>query len=248
MTKGTLGTKEWATSNINIQKGCKYGCLYCYALRMAIRFKRVKDHYEWINPVIFPEKVNKKYSVKRKGRIMFPSTHDIYHENYEACLQALKNILKPGNEVLITTKPHPKIIDNLTRDLLEYKSQIQFRFTITTIEQSMANLFEPFTPSIEERIEALKIAHLRGWKTSVSIEPYLDERPALLISTVEPYCTESIWIGIMSGNCNPYEYAGLDFKDRYKEVAIFEQLDGWKLLAKGKLRLKDSIKKMIKNE
>ncbi len=38
--KITLGTKEWADSNINCYYGCSNDCLYCYAKKMAIRFKR----------------------------------------------------------------------------------------------------------------------------------------------------------------------------------------------------------------
>lgn len=38
--KITLGTKEWADSNVNCYLGCSNNCRYCYAKKMAIRFNR----------------------------------------------------------------------------------------------------------------------------------------------------------------------------------------------------------------
>ena len=37
-----------------------------------------------------------------------------------------------------------------------------------------------------------------GFKTSVSIEPFLDYIPQNLVTDLQPYITESIWIGPMN--------------------------------------------------
>lgn len=39
----TQGTKEWASSNINLFYGCANNCMYCYAKKMALRFGRIKS-------------------------------------------------------------------------------------------------------------------------------------------------------------------------------------------------------------
>ncbi|MFX0035186.1 MAG: hypothetical protein ACFE9I_06050 [Candidatus Hermodarchaeota archaeon] len=44
--KITLGTKEWADSNVNCYFGCSNNCRYCYEKKMAIRFKR-KTEESW---------------------------------------------------------------------------------------------------------------------------------------------------------------------------------------------------------
>ena len=238
MTEIKTGTKEWADKNINIQKGCKYGCLYCYAMKMAIRFKRIEDYDEWVSCVIIlKDKVNRSFS-KRKGRIMFPSTHDIYHENYDDCITVLKSLLKSGNEVLITSKPNPNMVRRMVIDLHEYKNQIQFRFTITSLLEYNSSYYEPYAPTPSERIRALVIAYNACFKTSVSIEPYLDADLIPLISRVEPYCTETIWVGIM-GHGVPKR-----LKHIYKYSHIRYNLPHWIEAGKGKLRLKDRIKKM----
>ena len=45
---------------------------------------------------------------------------------------------------------------------------------------------------------SLKFAYSKGYKTSVSIEPFLDYDPTKLIEAVTPYTTESIWLGKMN--------------------------------------------------
>lgn len=232
------GTKEWADKNVNIQKGCKYGCTYCYAMKMAIRFKRIEDYDEWVSCVLIDNnKVHRSFS-KHKGRIMFPSTHDIYRENYASCFTVLKSILKAGNNVLITSKPNPSIIRNLTFQLAEYKNQIQFRFTITSLLEYNCALYEPYAPTPSERINALVIAYKACYQTSVSIEPYLDGDLVPLIRRIEPFCTESIWVGIM-GHGIPKA-----LKRIYSPSHIRYNLKLWIEAGKGKLRLKDRIRKM----
>ena len=49
MSNKTTGTGEWAYKNLNTYKGCPNGCTYCYAFRMAKRFKRVDSMGEWLN-------------------------------------------------------------------------------------------------------------------------------------------------------------------------------------------------------
>ncbi len=64
--------------------------------------------------------IEKGYS-KRKGRIMFPTSHDITMENLNGCLRVLKKLLDANNEILITTKPKfscIKIITNLKISLV----------------------------------------------------------------------------------------------------------------------------------
>ena len=47
--KITLGTKEWADSNVNCYFGCSNNCKYCYAKKMAIRFQYNKTSLQSLN-------------------------------------------------------------------------------------------------------------------------------------------------------------------------------------------------------
>ena len=101
----TSGTKEWADHNVNCIKGCSNNCRYCYAKMMAKRFGRCTEE-TWQNMIINSNAVERKYG-RYKGRVMFPSTHDIVDDLVlqEACFVVIGKLLEAGNEVLITTKP-----------------------------------------------------------------------------------------------------------------------------------------------
>nr|URC17522.1 MAG: protein of unknown function DUF5131 [Lokiarchaeota virus Skoll Meg22_1214] len=195
--KITSGTKEWSDHSVNCISGCSNDCRYCYAKKMAIRFgRKTKDTWKIME---IREKDVKKRFRKRKGRFMFPTSHDITGapEVIEACLTTLRHVLEPGNDVLITTKPRFDVVKRICEDFQRYKKQIQFRFTITSDDDSLLEFWEPNAPSFEERLRALKLANEQGYKTSISIEPFLSN-PLKFIPKLSPFVSESIWVGTMN--------------------------------------------------
>jgi len=233
--KVTSGTKEWADSNVNIAYGCSHDCQYCYAKKLAI-FSGRKTRENWKEMVINRKAVEKGYR-KRKGRVMFPSSHDITPEILGECLIVLKKLLFAGNTVLITTKPHISCVKEICQSLSHYFNQIQFRFTITSKNNKLLEKYEPGAPRYEERLMCLSYAYGKGIKTSVSIEPFLDYDPIPLIEEIEPYVTESIWIGPL----NHYKFP--DLIENYRGFHLYEIYR--KLRNMKKIRFKDAfIKKM----
>jgi len=243
--KITSGTREWADHNVNCIKGCYNNCRYCYAKMMAKRFGRSTEE-TWRFMTVRREAVRKNYG-KLSGRVMFPSSHDIFDFPHikEACFTVMAKLLKSGNDLLITTKPRTSITREIDGLFSQCKERLQFRFTITSNDDELLSFWEPNAPSFRERMDSLKFAFERGYRTSVSIEPFLDYDPRALIETVEPYSTESIWIGKMnyipdhniSENDSPWynearkNYEVGHLKDICNELEDFP-----------KLRLKDSIR------
>lgn len=244
---GTKGTQEWADWNINVFKnGCPNNCGYCYAKFMALRFKRIASEEEWQFPVINKKVLHTKFK-KRKGRGMCFSTHDITPQTYIQCAVVIMRLLQAGNELLITTKPNFNLIKMLCKRIMPYKDQVQFRFTITTMNNEILKKYEPNAPNYESRKDSLIYAFQQGFKTSVSIEPYLDPEPIQLIHLIDDialYCTESIWIGIMNPKYYKYPYHTYELvKFTIKEVKEVFSI-AYPASELPKLRLKDSIRNM----
>jgi len=185
--KITSGTKEWADHNVNCVKGCSNDCRYCYAKMTAKRFGRCQDH-TWKNMIINKSAVDRDY-VRYKGRVMFPSTHDI------------------------TDNPE---IQEIIKRFYVFREQLQFRFTITSADQQLLSFWEPNAPTYEERFDSLKYAYENGFKTSVSVEPFLDFTPQTLIYTLSQYVTESIWLGPM--NYIPQNGFSREDEQKYTEI------------------------------
>lgn len=250
--KITQGTKEWASSNVNLYSGCENDCRYCYAKKMAIRFGR-KTEENWSEMELNIDAITKGYR-KRKGRIMFPTSHDITPESLYYCIIVLKKLLNVGNTVLITTKPNLWCVYSILNQLEQYKTQIQFRFTITSINDYRLRFWEPNAPKFGERLQSLELAYRKGFKTSISIEPFLDKDPIPLIIKINPFVNETIWIGkmnyIKANKILPEEKKYYDFQreicSRSNIKKIISDLQKLPEDIRNKIRLKDSIRNMRK--
>jgi len=124
---------------------------------------------------------------------MLPGTHDIFPEILDETISYFRTHLEIGNKLLIVSKPHLECIQALIKEFKEYKDQIHFRFTITTHNDSLINIWEENAPLYHERLDCLMYAFHKGFHTSVSIGPFLDKDPLPLITTLEKFTTE-IWL------------------------------------------------------
>jgi len=246
--KITSGTKEWADYNVNCINGCYNDCRYCYAKMMSHRFGRV-NRDSWRYMKIRKDMLLKDFK-KMPGRVMFPSTHDIIDTPpfKDICFKVLEKLLKSNNQVLITTKPRLGVIREIDRQFSSFKRQIQFRFTITSVDNRLLDFWEPNAPKFEERLASMKFAFKKGYKTSVSIEPFLDPDPVELVERVIPYATESIWIGKM--NYISSKNLSRNEKCYYTQVRKNYETNHLrfvcrKLRGNTKIRFKDSIRNQL---
>ena len=212
---------------------------------MARRFGRSTDS-TWQNMEIREDMLKRAFG-KRNGRVMFPSTHDIFGfpPFREACFVVLRKLLESRNDVLVTTKPRLSVIRDIDLQFGQFRDQMQFRFTITSSNDECLSFWEPNAPEFKERLDSLKYAFQKGFKTSVSIEPFLDYDPMQLVEKIAPFATESIWIGRM--NYIPRKGFSKDEEPHYNKIRknyethhlrkIYEKLNG-----QPKIRFKDSIR------
>ncbi len=249
--KKTFGTYEWASFNANFISGCKHDCKYCYSKEMAIRFGR-KTNGDWRNEEIRKEMLFKKFK-KHNGTIMFPSSHDIHPNHLDEALIFLQNILFHGNNVLIVSKPHYECIKAICFRFSRDKNHIMFRFTIGSANSGVLKFWEPGAPDFSERLKSLKYAYKKGFKTSVSCEPMLDNNIDKVIEKVSPYVTDAIWIGkanflsrrLKTNNCNDRETIkrARELMKWQSDMNIHELYKQYK--KNKKIKWKDSIKKIV---
>ena len=250
MTKEIFGTKEWSDSSINFITGCLNNCHYCYGKAMAIRFKRATVD-SWKIPIIRENQLEKKIG-KKKGTIMFPSTHDLHPEHLCYIIPFLEKLLAPGNNVLIVSKPHPEVIRTICNSFPQYKEQILFRFTIGSAYDVILKFWEPGAPSFQKRGSALMHAFDLGFKTSISCEPMLDEYIGDVVHSLRAFVTDSIWLGKMNDptsrlKINGHSNIPSEFKDgiRYwmNDKNIFDLYERYH--DDPLIKWKESIKKVI---
>ena len=197
MAKKKTGTREWSESSVNIQLGCENGCRYCYARYNAVKFRKWCTDEQWLDPVIVLSKVTRSF-LKRAGVVMFPTTHDITPRNLSESLCVLGKLLKAGNKVLLVSKPRIDCISTICECFPEYRKRLMFRFTVGSMDDHVLKFWEPDAPSFGERKQCLAFAWSRGFRTSVSCEPFLDcevDKIVDLFELLKPYINNSFWIG-----------------------------------------------------
>ncbi len=244
-----FGTKEWAPHTFNYVSGCSNDCVYCYAKEMAIRFKR-KSVETW--HIEEPVSLTKRSFAKRNGTIMIPSSHDITVSNLEQSVEVMAKLLQSVNSLLVVTKAHPICIERLVKEFVQYRSNIEMRFTIGSADSLVLRTWESNAPSFEQRLEALKLAFVAGFATSVSAEPLFDELFDEFYAQVVPFVTETIWVGKMNSahrrvriNSNgKFDERLLDelaaSQSDEKILALYERYRG-----DPKIAWKESIKKVL---
>ncbi|KKL83146.1 hypothetical protein LCGC14_1977670 [marine sediment metagenome] len=211
MSKTTKsGTGQWSESSVNIWTGCENDCAYCYAREMAVRHGRLNSSAEWATPTLRPNAISKGYG-KRKGVVMFPTTHDITPGNLDECVHVLKKLLQAGNRVLIVSKPRLSCVRRMVDDLPEWCEQIMFRFSITTSSYTVHDLWEPNAPGPGVRMNSAALAMEAGYRVSISCEPFLGhmilaargfrsvgESAASHYAEVQAVSNGPIWFGLMN--------------------------------------------------
>jgi DNA repair photolyase len=162
----------WA---VNPYVGCAHDCVYCYA-----RFiKRFTGHNEaWggfvdvrVNMVEVLKK-QLKSAKYREGRIYIGTVTDPYQsleERYKITRSVLEVLMDYGAGVSILTKSNLVLRD---LDLLRKFKDIDVNFTLNSFDEKWKSLVEPNSPSIKDRIEAVKRIVANSIKVYVMVGPY----------------------------------------------------------------------------
>jgi DNA repair photolyase len=159
---------------INPYIGCQHGCSYCYARFM----KRFSGHLEpWglfadvkINA---PELLRKEITKKKRGRVWVSGLCDPYQPleaKYELTRQCLEILAANEWPVTIQTRS-PLVLRDL--DILKGAKDLEAGLSITTADDKIRRLFEPYATSVEERLDTLEELHLNGIRTYAMIAPVL---------------------------------------------------------------------------
>jgi len=253
------GTYEWSPNPLNFITGCGNDCRYCYSKEMSIRYNRNTPE-TWRDERVRDKDLNKKIK-KYDAIVMFPSSHGIRPEHLEESMQFLQHILDAGNQVLIVSKPHLVCIQEICTRFEALRDRILFRFTIGSIDDEVLKFWEPNAPGFEERLASLKWAFKKGFGTSVSCEPMLDNNIHKVIKRVSPYVTETIWVGKINHLIGVTGKGRLDFNGHNdpETLAKAHELIAWqsdvnimllyeKYKNDPKIMWKESIKRVVEKQ
>ena len=159
---------------VNPYIGCQHNCVYCYA-RFMRRFTRHKEPWgEFVDVKINALALLKHEIDKRPpGRVWVSGECDPYQPletTYELTRRSLEILIQYGWQITVQTKS-PLVLRDI--DLLRRNDKVEVGLSVTTADDGVRKLFEPGTPPIKERIEALEELRLANIRTYAMIAPML---------------------------------------------------------------------------
>lgn len=159
---------------LNPYVGCAHGCVYCYA-RFMKRYTGHKEEWgDFVDVKInAPELVLREVQKKRQGRVWISGVCDPYQpleEKYALTRRCLATLVEYGWPLTVQTKS-PLVLRDI--DILRKARECEVGFTVTTMDEKVRRIFEPFASPSHERIEALATLHLAGITTYAMIAPIL---------------------------------------------------------------------------
>ncbi len=174
---------------VNPYTGCQHACSYCYA-RFMKRFSHHKEPWgQFVDVKInAPELLLQQIKKKPPQRVWVSGVCDPYQPveaKYRLTRQCLQILTEYNWPVTVQTRS-PLVLRDI--DILKQGQGFEVGFSITTADDAMRKLFEPFAPVIHERIRALDELHRAGIRTYVMIAPMLPgaaDLPELLAGKVD---------------------------------------------------------------
>ena len=200
MAKSNLPVSDFS---VNPYIGCEHACKYCYACFM----KRFTGHIEeWGEFVDIKDWGQIKNPEKYQGKEIFiGSVTDPYQpleEKYERTRALLKQLQGSGAIISIATKSDLVLRD---LDLIKTFPNARVSWSINTLSESFKDDMDKAV-SIERRINAMKIFHKAGVRTTCFISPIF---PGItdckeIIRKTKKYCN-LVWLENLNlrGNYKP---------------------------------------------
>lgn len=165
---------------INPYTGCQHNCTYCYA-RFMKRFTGHKEPWgQFVDvKVNAPELLRKEIARKKPDRVWVSGVCDPYQPlegKYKLTRQCLEILADNGWPVSIQTRS-PLVLRD--QDVQARGKDFEVGMSITTADDEIRKLFEPYAPPIPSRIKALEELHSAGLRTYVMIAPILPKAEPL---------------------------------------------------------------------
>ncbi|MDI3472954.1 MAG: hypothetical protein PWQ48_1235 [Thermotogaceae bacterium] len=192
--------------SLNPYIGCSFACKYCYASFISRFRKHAEKFGEFVEVKMnAPEVLEKEILKKKPGKIAMSLICDPYQpieKKYQItrrCLEIFERHEQMFSKFQLSILTKSPLV---TRDvdLLKNLKNIKVGFSIATDNEVLKRIFEPFSPTIESRLKALKILKENGISTYVFIAPVLPmnaenllKKLHGLVDEIDVDCMNYIW-------------------------------------------------------
>lgn len=177
--------KEYSLLAINIFTGCRHGCTYCYARKMAKQYGR---NFETVlvrkNLMTQLAKDVAKYSGTDK-RVLLCFMCDPYQNENLITREVIELLVLNNIPFQVLTKGGTRAC----RDFDLYGKNDAFASTLTFLDFNDSKKYEPDAAPPEDRFRAMIEAKANNIETWASLEPVIDWRQSIeIIDRTHEFC------------------------------------------------------------
>lgn len=159
---------------INPYTGCIFGCSYCYARFMTRFCERKEEWGKFVDIKINADQLIPLNSKKYFGKnIVIGSVTDPYQyieKKYKVTRKILEKLISLQPNLFVITKSNLIIRDI---DLLKQFKKCTIIISLSLNDENIKKIIEPYSPSINKRIEMISAIHNANIKTVLFISPIL---------------------------------------------------------------------------
>jgi len=175
---GFMNTYDFS---LNPYSGCSFGCTYCYAAFFSRNKEKMDNWGYWIevkeNALALLRKKRKKPII---DKVVYMSSVTDPYQPIEKKLEITRKLLEEFanyHKIRLVVQTRASLV---TRDIDLYKQigRVQINMTVTTDDEEVRKVFEPFCPSNKVRLKAIKQIHDSGIQSCITMTPLLPVKDA----------------------------------------------------------------------
>lgn len=170
LNKTKLTTLDYV---INPYVGCPNKCLYCYAAYMSSFSKHSEEWGEFIDIKRTNKRIN-IFKIKNK-KVMISTVTDPYNsfeEKYATTRMIMEQLVKSEAFISVVTKSKLVLRDI---DLFKKMKHVEVAISMSVLDEQVKKKIEPYSSSVQERLDTLKILKQSGIRTIVFVAPKLKD-------------------------------------------------------------------------
>lgn len=219
---------------LNQYAGCSFGCAYCYAASFA-KTDALRD--SWGRWVVVKENAvaNLRAHLRRRGidgeSVYMSSVTDPYQPIERKLMltrKLLETLVEPVGMMLGDSgwnSHKPKLVVQtrsplVTRDIDLFRAiednggRVQVNMTVTTDDDELRRVFEPYCPSNDVRLEAIAEVKAAGVDACVTMTPLL------LVSDAERFADRLLQTGVERFIVQPFHFRDSRFVASTRDEAL----------------------------
>jgi DNA repair photolyase len=234
LTKTAIASFDYC---INPYVGCGHGCRYCYASFMKRFTGHLEPWGEFVDvKVNAPQVLKRQLKRAKPGVVALSTVTDPYQpleKKYQLTRKCLEALLDHQFSVNVLTRS-PLCLRDM--DLYKQFKAIEVGVSITTHDERIKKIFEPHSPSIDARIDALRTLRQEKIPTYAFVGPMLPLEPSPLVKMLDGLVDEVLIDQLNYSNKvkalyrksrldqyleeDYFHYVGLELKERFEKKGI----------------------------